>query len=133
MRRQKIYNFFDNLDRKQYVILFDGDKLYAKVRLSWKKSFSYGIVIPHKMRDWKKCSENVSCDDCDKLKNQNREISANLNQKKDKLLMKVATCFLGTKRFEHDNFVFWLLYHELYLQPVQKSTLSQFAVMKVNH
>ena len=133
MRRQKIYNFFDNLDRKRYFKLFDGDKLYAKVRLSWKKSFSYGIVIPHKMRDCKKCSENVSCDDCDKLKNQNREISANLNQKKDKLLMKVATCFLGIKRFEHDNFVFRLLYHELYLQPVQKSTLSQFAVMKVNH
>ena len=32
----------------------DGDK----VSLSWKKSFSRGVVIPHKMRNCNKCSKD---------------------------------------------------------------------------
>ena len=28
--------------------MFEGDKLIAKVTSIWKKSFSYGVVIPQK-------------------------------------------------------------------------------------
>ena len=37
--------------------MYGGDKLIAKVPLSWKKIFNYGLVIPHKMRN---------CTDCEK-------------------------------------------------------------------
>ena len=75
-------NVSDNLDRKEYFKMADGDKLVAKVPLSWKKSFSQGVVIPHKMRNCKKCTKDILCDDCDKLVNQNKELSANLNELK---------------------------------------------------
>ena len=65
-------NVFDNLDRKEYFTMFNGDDLIAKVSLSWKKSFSYGDVIPHTMRNCNKCTKNILCDDCDKLVNQNK-------------------------------------------------------------
>ena len=39
----------DNLDKKELIILFNGNKLIAKVPLSWKISFSQGVVIPHKI------------------------------------------------------------------------------------
>ena len=55
-----------------------GDNLIAKIPLSWKKSFSQGVVIPHKMRICNKCTKHNLCDDCDKLVNQNKEFSANL-------------------------------------------------------
>ena len=35
----------------------DGDNLIAKVPLSWKKIFSQGVVIPHKMKNCNKCSK----------------------------------------------------------------------------
>ena len=60
----------------------DGDKLVAKVPLSWKKSFSQGVVIPHKMRHCTDCKNNSLCDRFDKLVNQNKEFSANLNELK---------------------------------------------------
>ena len=60
----------------------NGDKLIAKVPLSWKKSFSHGVVIPHKMRNCTNCKENLLCDSCDKLVNQKKEFSANLNELK---------------------------------------------------
>ena len=41
-------NVSDNLDRKEYFKMFNSDKLIAKVPLSWKKSFRYGVVIPQK-------------------------------------------------------------------------------------
>ena len=72
----------DVLDRKENFKKADGDKLIAKVPLSWKKSFSHGVVIPHKMRNCKKCTKDILCDDCDKLVNQNKEFSANLNELK---------------------------------------------------
>ena len=75
-------NVSDNLDRKEYFEMADGDKLVAKVPLSWKKSFSQGVVIPHKMRNCNKCTKDILCDDCDKLVNQNKEFSANLNELK---------------------------------------------------
>jgi len=72
----------DNLNRKEYFNMANGDKLIAKVPLSWKKSFSQGVVIPHKMRNCNKCTKDVLCDDCDKLVNQRKEFSANLNELK---------------------------------------------------
>ena len=50
-------NVSDNLNRKEYFKMADGDKLVAKVPLSWKKSFSRGIVIPHKMRNCHYCKK----------------------------------------------------------------------------
>ena len=75
-------NVSDNLDRKEYFKMADGDKLVAIVPLSWKKSFSQGVVIPHKMRNCSDCTKDILCDDCDKLVNQNKEFSANLNELK---------------------------------------------------
>ena len=57
-----------------------GDNLIAKVHLSWRKSFSMGVVIPHKMRNCKKCTKDVLCDGCDNLVNQNKKFSGNLNE-----------------------------------------------------
>ena len=62
----------------------DGHNLIAKVLLRWKKSFSQGVVIPHKMKNCNKCTKGILCDDCDKLVNQNKEISANINELKRK-------------------------------------------------
>ena len=79
---QGFTNFSCILDRKEYFKMFDGDKLVAKVPLSWKKSFSQGVVIPHKMKNCNNCTEDVLCEDCDILVNQKREFSANLNELK---------------------------------------------------
>ena len=62
-------NVSDNLDRKEYFKMADGDNLIAKVPLSWKKSFSRGVVIPHKMRNCSDCKNDSLCDRCDKLVN----------------------------------------------------------------
>ena len=60
----------------------NGDKLIAKVSLSWEICFSQGVVIPQKMRNSKKCTKDILCDDCDTLVNQKKEFSANLNELK---------------------------------------------------
>ena len=60
----------------------NGNRLIAKVPLSWKKSLGYGVVIPHKMRTFNKCTKDFLCDGCDKLVNQNEEFSANLKELK---------------------------------------------------
>ena len=75
-------NVSDNLDRKEYFKMFNGDKLIAKVPLSWKKSFSMGVVKTYKMRNCNKCAKDILCDGCDKLVNQNIDFSANLNELK---------------------------------------------------
>ena len=75
-------NVCDNINRKESFKMFEGDKLVAKVPLSWKKSLSQGVVIPHKKRNCNKCSKDQLCDDCDKLVNKNKEFSANLNELK---------------------------------------------------
>ena len=72
-------NFSGNLDSKEYFKMFNGNKFIAKVPFGWKKSFSYGVVIPHKMRIRNKCKKEILCDRCDKLVNQNKGFSANLN------------------------------------------------------
>ena len=60
----------------------NGGKLMAKVPLSLKKSFSQGVIIPHKMRNCSECKKDLLCDRCDKLVNQRKEFSANLNELK---------------------------------------------------
>ena len=60
----------------------DGDKLVPKVPLSWKKTFSQGVVIPHKMKDCHYCKKDILCDICDELVSQRKEFSANLNELK---------------------------------------------------
>ena len=60
----------------------DRDKLVAKIPLSWKKSFSLGVVKPHKMRNCHYCKNEILCDICDKLVNQGKKFSANLNELK---------------------------------------------------
>ena len=75
-------NVSDNLDIKEYFKMLDGDKLTAKVPLSWKKGFSHGVIIPHKMRNCNKSTKDIFCDNCDKLVNQKKEFSANLNEVK---------------------------------------------------
>ena len=59
--------------------MFDGDKLIAKEPLSWEKSFNMAVVIPHKIRNCDKGAEDVYCDGSDKLVNQFKTFSANLN------------------------------------------------------
>ena len=73
-------NVSDNLDRKEYFKMADGDNLIAEVPLIWKKSFSQGVVIPHKNRICSDCKKGFFCNDCDKLVNQRKEFSANLNE-----------------------------------------------------
>ena len=75
-------NVSDKLDRKEYFNMFNGDKLIAKVPVSWKKSFSRGVVTPHKMRNCTDCENDILCENCDKLVNQRKEFSANLNELK---------------------------------------------------
>ena len=72
-------NVSEELHRKKYFKMADGDNLIAKVPLSWEKSISYGLVIPHKMRNCNECTKEILCDDCDKLVNQKKEFLANLN------------------------------------------------------
>ena len=60
----------------------DGNNLIAKVPLSWKKSFSQGVVIPHRMRNCSYCKKDILCGECDNLVNQKKEVAANLNELK---------------------------------------------------
>ena len=59
-----------------------GGKLVAKVLLIWKKSFSQGVVFPHKMKNCTECKKDTLCGNCDKLKNQRKKFSTNLNEMK---------------------------------------------------
>ena len=77
-----ITNVSDNLDRKEYFKMADGKNLIAKVSFSWKKSFSQGVVIPHKMRNCSYCKKDILCDECDNLVNQKKKFSTNLNELK---------------------------------------------------
>ena len=62
--------------------MFEGYKLFAKVPLSWKKSVFMGVLIPHKMKKCSECEKDILCDNCDKLVNQKKGLSANLNEMK---------------------------------------------------
>ena len=58
----------------------DGINLIAKLPLSWKKSFSQGVLFPHKMKNCTECKKDILCDSCDILVNQNKEFSTSLNE-----------------------------------------------------
>ena len=73
-------NVSDNLDRKEYFKMCGGDKLFAKVPLNWKKSFSQGVVIPHKMRNCGEYKKDILCENSDKLVTQKKKFSANLHK-----------------------------------------------------
>ena len=75
--------------------MYNGDKLVPKVYLSWKKSFSHGVVIPHKMRSCNYCKEDVLWEGCDKLVDQKKEYLANLNELKENLPMNLVICCLS--------------------------------------
>ena len=47
-----------------------------------EKNFSYGVVIPHRMKNCSDCKKDNLCENCDKLVNQKKEFSANLNELK---------------------------------------------------
>ena len=87
-------NVSDILDRQEFFKMYDGHKLITKVPSSWKKSSSMGVVNPHKITYCNTYSKDVLCDDCDKIVNQNKELSANLNELKNKIPMKRVICFL---------------------------------------
>ena len=70
---------FQTIYIKKYFKKFRGDKLGAKVTLTWKNSFSMGVVIPHNMRICNNCKKNILCVECDKLVNQKKIFSAILN------------------------------------------------------
>ena len=74
---KRFTNVSDNLDRKEYFKMVNGDKLFAKVHLNWKKTFSNGFVIRHKMRNCNKCTKDILCDECDELVNQKKEFKMN--------------------------------------------------------
>ena len=44
-----------------------------KISLSWKKSSSQGVVVPHKMKSCSDCKNDSLCDRCDKLVNQKKK------------------------------------------------------------
>ena len=88
-------NVSGKLDRKEYFKMACGSKLVAKVPLSWKKSFSQGVIIPQKMKNCKKCMKDILWDQCDKLVNQREEFSANLNKYNFELLMNLVICYLS--------------------------------------
>ena len=75
-------NVSDNFDRKEHFNTAIGDKLIATVPLSRKRSWIQRVVIPHKMRNCSDCANDSLCDICDKLVNQKKETSANLNEMK---------------------------------------------------
>ena len=79
---KRFSNVSDNLDRKKYFKMADGDNLIAEVPLSSKKSFSQGVIIPHKMRNCSECKKDVLCESCDNLVNQKKDFWANLNEMK---------------------------------------------------
>ena len=73
-------NVSDNLDRKEYFKMTDGKNLITKMPLSWKNSFSQGIIIPHKMRNCSDCQKDFLFENCHKLVNQKKnslQISTN--------------------------------------------------------
>ena len=69
-----------NLDRKDFLNMADGGKLIAKVPLSWKESFSMGVVSPQKMKNCTDFKKEVLCANCDKIVNQKEKFSAKLNE-----------------------------------------------------
>ena len=56
--------------------------MIAEVPLSWKKGVDFGLINPHKLRCCNESTNKTLCDKWDKLVNQTKEFSANLNELK---------------------------------------------------
>ena len=91
-------NVSDSLDRKKFSKMADGGKLIAEVQLSWKKSFSQGVVISQKMRNCGECKKDILCESCEQLVNQKKEFSANLNELNRQPPNEII-CFLNIKHY----------------------------------
>ena len=70
------------LDSKKYFEMKEGKSVSSKFPLSWKKSFSDGVVIPTRDRYCNKCSDDYICEDCESKTKQYKEFEANLNELK---------------------------------------------------
>ena len=53
--------------------------------MSGKKSFIMGVVLSHKIKNCGENKKDILCANCDKLVNQMKEFSANLNKLKREL------------------------------------------------
>ena len=62
--------------------MVDGGNLIAKFPLSWKKSSSQVVVLPHEIKNCGEYIKDILCYRCDKLVNQKKKLSANLNELK---------------------------------------------------
>ena len=66
-------------------------KLVTKQAFSWKKKqFDIGVVIPSKKSNCDNCTKDLICKDCDKIINQTKAYSSNLNELKRKPLEKLG-------------------------------------------
>ena len=70
------------LDSKKYFEMKEGKSVSSKFPLSWKKSFSDGVLIPTRDRYCNKCSDDYICKDCESKTKQYKEFEANLNELK---------------------------------------------------
>ena len=87
--------------------MFIGEKLFAKVPLSWIKTFSMCAEIPHNFRNCNKGTKDFLCDGCDKLVNQNEEFLANLNE-----IKREAPIEFGHKLPKYKTIQIYLLYYK---------------------
>ena len=87
-------NVSNNSDKKNYFKMLDGNKTITEVPLSWRKSFSMGVVIPHKLRNCLQCKNNSLFFNCDILVDQNKEFSANFNELKRQTFIEYGHRFL---------------------------------------
>ena len=93
-------NVSDKLGRKEFFNMANRCKLIAEIPLSWRKSFSQGVVIPHKIKNCFDCKKDFLCDNCDKLVNQRKEFSANLNELKRQPPNECGHMPLSIKQFD---------------------------------
>ena len=67
------------LDYVQCFKLFEGRKILVILRKIWKKSICSGIIIPIKLKRCKKSNNDIICDECIVLVNENKQFEVNLN------------------------------------------------------
>ena len=88
---QGFTNVSDNFDWKEYFKMFAGDKMIAKLLLSWKKSFNMCVVIPNKMGNCGDCKKTILCENCDKLVNERKNFQLiEINEENLKLIRTYA-------------------------------------------
>ena len=65
--------------------MLKGNKVHAKLTLSWKKLFDSGIVTPKSANYCTECEKDPIWSECDEKINQMKEFAANLNETKENL------------------------------------------------